>query len=136
QYIHSVGESKSRCLPPSPTEWYDGTPTAAMRSPGPHGLLNGASDRRRGEGLGQSGHAALGYESEDLGAQGIPGKENEALAQMRIMDLQCPVEPWPVQLRHAQVAQDQVIGPFLEHGQRQPAVGRDLPGVAVAAREA
>ena len=51
------------------------------------------------------------------------------------MGLQRPVEAGPVQLWHAQVTQDHIIGAFLEFHERQPAVGRGVHGVAVTAQQ-
>ena len=93
---------------------------------------NGAPDFRRGEGFGQSWHTALRKEGRDLGAQGIAREENKAPAQRRRALLQRPVETWPIQLWHAQITQDQVIGALLKLLQGQPAIGRRVDRMAIA----
>ena len=70
-----------------------------------------------------------------LRVQGIPGQEDEPLAGLRIAALQRPIEARPVQFRHAQITQDQIIRALLELHERQPAVGRSVHGVAVALQQ-
>ena len=56
------------------------------------------------------------------GLQGIARQEDEARAEVGLLALQEPVETRAIQLRHAHVAQDEVIGARLQLGQRQAPV--------------
>ena len=87
------------------------------------------------KGFSQPSHPALRHEGLGLGAEAIPRDDNEPLAELRRVLLQRPVEAGPVELWHAQVTEDQVIGALLELRQGQPAVGRRVHAVAVAAQQ-
>src|SRR5262249_25021214 len=106
----------------------------SQRLPGGQDLLNSAPHFSGTKGFHQPVYSSLLTEGHRLTGDGIACKENEPLLQLRIL-LQRLVEACSVQLWHAQVAQDQVIGAFLEPGQGHPTVGRGIHGMTVAAQQ-
>jgi hypothetical protein len=101
----------------------------------PQRLLEDTANGGDGKGFFQAPHTTLVQETLGLRGQRIPGKEDNTLAEVRLLLRQYSVEPWAVELWHPHVTQEQVISALLELGQGQPPVGREIHRMAVAAQQ-
>jgi hypothetical protein len=99
------------------------------------GTPNGAAGLGDAKGFRETRRATPLQERLRGGLQGIAREEDDTRAQVGLLALQEPVERRAVQLRHAHVAQNEVIGELVQLGQRQPPVRRQVHGVAIAAQE-
>jgi hypothetical protein len=105
-----------------------------VRALGVQGALEGAAGLSNGKGFRETRRATLLQELVRGGLQGIARQEEEAPAEVGLLALQELVESGAIQLRHAHVAQDEVIGALVQLGQRQAPVRRQVYGVAIAAQ--
>ena len=87
------------------------------------------------KGFRETRRATLLQEGLRGGLQRIARQEDEARAEVGLLALQEPVETRAIQLRHAHVAQDEVIGVLVQLGQRQAPVRHRVHGVAIAAQQ-
>src|SRR5712691_1291806 len=81
------------------------------------------TDLRDREGLGQPRPGHLGEEAGHGGAQGVAGDEDHPAPQLGSSPLELAVEAWPVQDRHPEIAQDEIVLMSFRQGQRHGAVG-------------
>jgi hypothetical protein len=107
------------------------------RLPGhhPQDALDGAAGLSQGKGFRETRRATRLQEGLRGGLQGIARQKDAALTEVWLLALQKPVKTRAVELRHAHVAQDQVIGARGELGQGQAPVLHRVHGVAIAAQQ-
>ena len=102
----------------NPSDTFQGTP-------------NNAAGLGDAKGFRETRRATLLQELLRGGLQGIARQEDDTRTEMGLLARQEPVERRAVQLRHAHVAQDEVIGALVQLGHRQTPVRRDVHGVAI-----
>jgi hypothetical protein len=101
----------------------------------PEHLLNNVPQCRDGARFTQPWAATLRQKRLVIGCGAIPREKHHPLAQRGRSLLQLGIEGAPVELGHAQVTQDHVIGLRLERSQGVPAIARRCHHVPVALEE-
>ena len=101
----------------------------------PQSVLHHLSYLRGTARLGEPQEVVLLKELNAQGVERIPGEKNHALVHAGRFGLEQMIQVLPVEFRHAQVAQDEVIPPFVHLDQRGSPVVYRLYGMPITAKE-
>src|SRR4029453_9879208 len=98
-------------------------------------LLDKLPHLRRTEGFRQTGDLSLFEKRTRFLTERISSEENHPPEQVRLLLLQCLIEPRAIQFRHAEITEYEIIGLCVQHGQRELPMRRRVHGMAVSAQQ-
>src|SRR5262245_6181604 len=90
---------------------------------------------RRTEGFAQTRYLGLFEKRTCFLTQRISSEENHPPEQVRVLLLQCLIEPGAIQLRHAEITEYEIIGLRGQLGQRELSVCRCVHSMSVPAQQ-
>src|SRR5215510_11228820 len=134
--IRPLFQTTSRHAPPTWRAWRCAPPDVLRLR---LGLLHHALDElpllRCMEGFAQTGNLRLFEKRARFLTQRIAGEENHPPQQVRVLLLQCLIEPRAIQLRHAEITEYKIIGLRVQLGQRDLPIRRRVHGMSVPAQQ-